>query len=124
MSANQWSKIEHLTRLMAEGLLRRGVPQESCACSAADDQAADEWIRRWNAQDPTLQMPTDPLLCRVLLARFRYATAFSAQCSIAAKPLPGDSVNLVVEMLLIDLWYEQFRTQWLSGERGVVPSEN
>jgi hypothetical protein len=121
---NDWARMEELTRMMAVALLQRVPPQGIVSHTPDDEKAADDWLRRWNAHDPALQLPTGPVLPALLLARFRYATAFATQCRLAGyPPLPG-SADQAVEALVIDLWYLQFRERWLGGERGVLPSDN
>lgn len=124
MAAPEWKKIEELTQLMAVSLLARGVPQSAGACSAATDQAADDWLRRWIATDPALAIPVDPVLLRVLLARFRYATAFAGQCALARLSPPAAAATTILEVILIDSWHRSFRARWLAGEQGVAPAEN
>ncbi|WP_145928840.1 hypothetical protein OH491_13670 [Termitidicoccus mucosus] len=124
---SDWTQIEELTRMMAHALLERIVPPETCACTRETDQACDEWIRRWIARDPSLLETfswLDPIVSRVLLARFRYATAYATMHRLAGHPLPKSSAERVLELYLIDRWYLEFRERWLSGEQGVAVSDN
>lgn len=121
---DDWAKVAELTMLMVRAFLQRGVSQEASAYTATVDRAADAWLRRWNFQDPELELPPDGMLARVLLARFRYAAAAATQYAMLRFPFPRASASTVLHLLLCEEWYRSHRARWLSGERGTAFDEN
>jgi hypothetical protein len=126
MSTEAWAKIEQLARNLALALIQRGVPQEACYLAPETESEADAWVRTfvYAPAGAFPSLPDDAQVRRSLLARFRYVTAHASGMQLIGKPIPPGSENALLEIYLVDLWHQQFRRKWQSGETGIAPLNN
>ena len=117
MSADGWGRIENITRNLVRTLVEQGTVAEPCHLSVEAETAADAWIRTLiyaaDGRQPTL--PIDQMVRRSLLARCSYAASQARDMQTSTEACPADSDVALLEIYLIALWHQEFRSQWLES---------